>query len=167
MEINLFSQCVRNHRTMVFRIAYSYTKNTHDADDITQDVFLKLYKTENQFAADENIKAWLIRVTVNQAKSLIKTAWRVKRSDFSYSIENNTCIISSEMKGETPSDDRLDLQQYIEGLKPKYRTIIYLYYYEQYSVKEIADLLKIQTTTVTTQLSRARNQLKEILLTEW
>ena len=162
MDMNLFSTSVNNHRTMVFRIAYSYTKDTHDADDITQEVFLKLYKTEIQFAADENIKAWLIRVTINQAKSLLKTVWKVRRTDFS----ENTASLMNAKAADSLSDDCLDLYQYVEGLKPKYRTIIYLYYYEQYSVKEIAELLKIRTTTVTTQLSRARTQLKEILLAE-
>ena len=158
MEMNLFSESVRNHRAMVFRIAFGYTKNTYDAEDITQEVFLKLYKSNTEFAADENIKAWLIRVAVNQAKSLLKTVWNTRRGELT---ENLT-----DSKGSFLSDDCLELYRYVDGLKPKYRTIIYLYYYEQYSVKEIAELLKIRETTVTTQLSRARNQLKEKLLAE-
>jgi len=142
----------------VFRIAFSYTKNTSDAEDITQDVFLKLYKTAQVFAADENVKAWLIRVTINQAKSLLRSPWRNRKCDLD-EIENTAAE-------NTLESDCLELYEYVKGLKPKYRTIIYLYYYEQYSVKEIAGILKITETLVTTQLSRARSQLKEILLTE-
>jgi RNA polymerase sigma-70 factor (ECF subfamily) len=159
LDYDIFAESVKNHRTMVFRIAFSYAKDTHDAEDITQDVFLKLYKTDTEFAADENVKAWLIRVTVNQAKSLLKTVWKSRRVSFSGSEDLPT------VANRLP-DDCLELYQYVDRLKPKYRNIIYLYYYEQYSVKEVAVLLKIRETTVTTQLNRARNQLREILLAE-
>jgi RNA polymerase sigma-70 factor (ECF subfamily) len=143
---------------MVFRIAFSYVKNVHDAEDITQDVFLKLYKTTQEFIADENMKAWLIRVTINQAKNLLRaSSFRKARQ----------CDLDETMIAEETLDpDCFELYEYVKDLKPKYRTIIYLYYYERYSVKEIAAILKIRETTVTTQLSRARNQLKEILLAE-
>ena len=144
---------------MVFRIAYSYVKCVHDADDVTQDVFLKLYRvlseSETVFVADVNVKAWLIRVTINASKSLLKSNWRTRRADLPDSAAT-----------QSMTGDCLELHEYINELKPKYRTIIYLYYYERYSVKEIAGILKIRQTTVTTQLGRARNQLKEILLTE-
>jgi len=140
----------------VFRVAYGYVKNTHDAEDITQDVFLKLYNCTIRFAADENMKAWLIRVAINQAKSLLRTAWRTRRGDLTESMAAEESLL----------ENCFELYEYVKALKPKYRTIIYLYYYEEYSVKEIAGLLKIRETTVTTQLSRARSQLKEILLAE-
>ena len=153
-----FAERVKKYRAMVFRIAYGYTKDTHDADDITQEVFLKLYKTETIFYAEENVRAWLIRVVINQAKSHLKTVWNTRRSDLSESI-------AAESESNNPAhDDCLDLYRYVDGLKPKYRTIIYLYYYEGYSVKEIAVLLKIRETNVTTQLSRARSQLKDVIL---
>jgi len=160
LDFVLFSESVKNHRTMVFRIAYSYVKCVHDAEDVTQDVFLKLYKCTAEFAADENLKAWLIRVTINQAKSLLRSSWKSKRGELA-DLENSELA----SVGYLP-ENCLELYDYVESLKPKYRTIIYLYYYEQYSVKEIAGILKIQQSTVTTQLGRARNQLKEILLAE-
>jgi RNA polymerase sigma-70 factor (ECF subfamily) len=150
---------IEQYRTMIFRIAYGYVKNVHDADDITQDVFLKLFKSEKQFVSEENRKAWLIRVAVNQAKTMLTSVWRTR-------ITNLDNLNEAEVARGNLSDDGLELYEYVKDLKPKYRTIIYLYYYERYSVKEIAAILKIRETTVTTQLSRARNQLKEILLAE-
>jgi RNA polymerase sigma-70 factor (ECF subfamily) len=142
---------------MVFRIAYSYAKCTYDAEDITQDVFLKLYKCNIDFAADENIKAWLIRVAINQAKSLLRSSWKIRRCD----LDDNSEIMAAALP-----DNGYELYEYVNNLKPKYRTIIYLYYYEKYSVNEIADILKVRQSTVTTQLGRARKQLKEMLLAE-
>jgi len=155
-----FTQSINDYRTMVFRIAYGYVKNVHDADDIAQDVFLKLYRSDIRFAAEDNKKAWLIRVTMNQAKTLLSSVWKTRRTDLEPGVfEEN--LAKSEL-----SDDSLELYEYVKDLKPKYRTIIYLYYYEEYSVKEIAAILKIRETTVTTQLSRARGHLKSILIAE-
>jgi RNA polymerase sigma-70 factor (ECF subfamily) len=154
---SIFADAVNNHRTMVFRIAYGYVKDTHDADDVCQDVFLKLYNTSQTFAEDENMKAWLIRVTVNQAKSLLRSSWRTRRQELAEVAERASATLSQ---------DEFELYEYVRDLKPKYRTVIYLYYYEGYSVREIAGILRISETSVTTQLGRARSQLKEILIEE-
>lgn len=149
-----FTESVKNYRAMIFRIAYGYTRDVHDADDITQEVFLSLYKTSTKFAAEENKKAWLIRVAVNKSKSLLSSVWKTRRTD-----------LDEKAVSELPVES-LGLYEYVMDLKPKYRTIIYLFYYEEYSVKEIAGLLKIRETTVTTQLNRARNQLKTMITEE-
>jgi RNA polymerase sigma-70 factor (ECF subfamily) len=160
LEFSDFSDIVKAERTMVFRIAFGYVKCTHDAEDITQDVFMKLYKImqEPQFAAYENMKAWLIRVTINQSKSLLRTAWKTRRSD----VFNDEAALAAQ--SFTKGSESYELYEYVDSLKPKYRTVIYLYYYEGYSVKEIAEILQIRQTTVTTQLDRARKQLKEKIL---
>jgi RNA polymerase sigma-70 factor (ECF subfamily) len=150
-----FEKAVRDYRSMVFRIAYGYCKDVHDADDVTQDVFMKLYKTPERFAADENMKAWLIRVTMNQSKSLLRSVWRSRRSD-----------LAEEQAAQSLPEESFELYEYVKTLKPKYRTVVYLFYYEDYSVKEIAEILQIRETTVTTQLGRARSQLKELLVAE-
>lgn len=137
----------------VYRLAYSYTKNSADAEDIAQEAFLRLYRFKGEFIADENCKAWLLRVTVNLSKNLLKSGWFTKRGELSEDI---------------PSADREDLGliESVMSLPPKYRAVIHLYYYEGYSVKEIADILGITATAVTTRLKRGREQLKEMLLKE-
>jgi RNA polymerase sigma-70 factor (ECF subfamily) len=141
---------------MVYRIAYSYVKCAHDAEDITQEVFLKLYKCNTRFDADENVKAWLIRVCINQSKSLLRSAWKTRKTDY----------IEYAAAAQSLPGDCFELCDYVNSLKPKYRTVIYLYYYERYSVKEIAEIMRVRQSTVTTQLGRARKQLKDLLLEE-
>jgi len=156
VELEELSESVRKYRNTVFRVAMGYVKNTHDADDIAQNVFFKLYTKGKSFVSDEAQKAWLIRVTINQSKDLLKSVWRNKR--------DNSEI--SEQGLAAPEYGYTELRDYVKGLKPKYRTVIYLYYYEGYSVNEIAVILKMPKSTVTTQLKRAREQLKEIIIKE-
>jgi len=148
-----FAESVRQYRGTVFRVALNFVKNVHDADDIAQEVFLKLYNLEKDFPTCEQEKAWLIRVAVNQSKNFLKTAWRRNRADLDESIPASRGADS-------------DLLGYVNRLKPKYRAVIYLHYYEGYSAKEIAALMKINLSAVTTQLKRAREQLKETITKE-
>jgi len=149
LEFNI-SDSVQKYRDMVFRIALGYVRNIHDADDITQNVFAKLFIKGKTFDSAEAEKAWLIRVAINEAKNLLKSAWRSKSAELDESLA-------------APSYSDLQLYDYVKKLKPKYRTVIYLHYYEDYKAKEIAGLLKISQNTVLTQLKRAREQLKEII----
>jgi RNA polymerase sigma-70 factor (ECF subfamily) len=144
---------VAKYRRTVYRVAIGYVKNSHDADDVTQNVFLKLYQRGGTFESDEAEKAWLIRVAINESKNLLKSAWR-----------NNTCELDESIVAQ--ENDDLGLYDYLKRLKPKYRTVILLYYYEGYSVKEVAELLKIPQRTILTQMKRAREQLKIMILEE-
>lgn len=144
---------IEKYHGTVFRVAYSYVKNREDAEDIVQEAFLRLYNSESRFNADENVKAWLIRVSVNLAKDILKSSWLKGRTELDRDIPY-------ENKEESITLDC------IHRLKPEYCSVILLYYYEGYSVKEIAEILRISPTLVTTRLSRARKQLKETLLKE-
>ncbi|MDR0222757.1 MAG: sigma-70 family RNA polymerase sigma factor [Oscillospiraceae bacterium] len=148
-----FAESVRKYRDTVFRVALGYVKNVYDADDIAQNVFFKMYKKQKSFVTEEAEKAWLIRVAINESKDLLKSAWKKNASDLDESVA-------------APSNGDTGLIDYVKGLKPKYRTVIYLFYYERYSSKEIARILKMPQSTVTTQLNRAREQLREIITKE-
>lgn len=137
----------------VYRLAYSYVKNSADAEDITQEAFLKLYKFRGEFQADENCKAWLIRVTINLSKNLLRSGWFTKRTE-----------LSEDIPCEDPEDK--SLIEYVMKLPEKYRVTIHLYYYEGYSVKEIAVITGASASSVTTRLMRGRERLKEMLLKE-
>lgn len=147
------TQSIVLYKDTVFQVALGYVKNIHDAEDIVQNVFLKLGLCGKSFASGEAEKAWLIRVTVNESKDLIKSAWRKNRGDF----DDNESLSRSY----TADDNESELYEFVKSLKPKYRTVIYLHYYEGYSTKEISAILKMSQTAVTTQLNRARKQLKE------
>ena len=142
------------YKNDVYRLVYSYTKNVFDSNDITQNVFIKLYKHSEIF--EENvliIKKWLIKVTSNESKSLLLSSWKRKIFSFTEKEEN---ILSEDFSND-------DILEAIFQLPKKYRIIIFLYYYENYKIKEISEILNISITNIQTILSRARKELKEIL----
>lgn len=145
-----FTEKVNQYKNMIFRLAMTYLNNIQDAEDITQDVFIKLYKNNKSFRTDEDEKAWLIRVTINASKDLLKSAWFKKTMPIDENI-----IFEDESQG--------DLFYAVHQLEPKYRSVVHLYYYEDYSVKEIAKILGLRETAVQTRLYRARKKLESIL----
>ena len=151
---NTLTESILAYRDTVFQVALGYVKNIHDADDIAQNVFMKLgLNSKKVFESQEAEKAWLIRVTMNESKNFLKSAWRRNRNDLDESL-----IVPAPC---FRSDENSDIYDYVKKLKPKYRTVIYLHYFEGYSTKEISSILKMSQTAVTTQLGRARNLLKE------
>ncbi len=149
-----FMEHVKQYRQTVFRAAYCCLKSYAEAEDITQEVFLSLYTYNGSFNDDGHIKAWLLRVTMNKCRNLLKSAFR----RFSVPLE--------EAADRTAFTEENELLNVVMTLKPKLRTPLYMYYYEEYSVKEIAELLGEKETTITTRLSRGRQKLKELLTKE-
>ena len=145
------------YKNDIFRLAYSYTKNISDSDDITQNAFIKLYNhNEILDNVDQDIKKWLVRITINECKTILLSSWKKRIIAFTEKEENTISII-------LPNNDLLEA---ILELPKKYRTIIFLYYYENYKIKEISEILNISVTNVQTILSRARKKLKEFLKEE-
>ena len=134
----------------VYRLALSQTKDRYRADDVLQDVFLRYIKTDKDFESEEHVKAWLIRVTVNCCKSTFTNSWFKK-----------TVPLSEDLVFETP--EQYDVYAAVEKLPKKYRAVIHLFYFEDLSVKAIADILKTKETTVKSQLHRGREMLKIML----
>lgn len=150
-----FSRLIGLYRETVFRVAYCYTKSYADSEDISQVVFLKLYTSEQHFETDENVKAWLITVAANLCKNLLKSRWY--RLSEPFTEQTDIPVFMKE------TDNVLPL---LMTLKPKFRTVLYMYYYEEYSVREICGLLGESKTAITTRLMRGRRQLKELLIKE-
>lgn len=143
--------CVmETYGTMVYRLAYSQLRNSADADDIYQEVFLRYYQKRPKFESEEHRRAWLLRVTINRAKSYTTSAW------FRHTVPLETCIAFPE-----PEEQHLD--EALRELPSKDRTVLHLFYYEELSVREIAELLGRKENTVRTQLTRARQRLGKIL----
>lgn len=136
----------------VYRVAFSMLKNPHDADDMTQDTFMKLYTSNVSYMSDEHVKNWLIKVTVNGCKNFFRARWR-----------HHDDIDSYAQSLGFESKEQSDLFYAIHSLDKKYAVIIHLHYFEGYSCKEIGDLLGIPENSVSTRLRRARGKLKEIL----
>lgn len=147
---------IRQFHKSVYRLALSYVKNETEAEDICQTAFCRLLDYNGEFAAAENCKAWLFRVTINLSKNLLKSTRFSRTAELDENIPARHGF----------SDEETALWETVSKLPPKYRAAIHLYYYEGYSVKEIADMTGDSVSTVTTRLARARDKLKKKLLRE-
>ena len=150
-----FTAFAEKYMDTIYRVAYSWTKNSDDANDVTQDVLLQLYKTTKEFTSDSHLKNWLIKVTVNQCKMLFRSPWS-KMED----IGEYADTLGFEEKSH------LDLFRAVMNLDKKYRVLLLLFYYEGYSTAEIASILGIPEKTVSTRLFRAKARLKDNLKEE-
>ena len=148
-----YERIVALYADVVFRVALSYAKTKEDAEDVLQNVFLKLLTKRVKFEDDEHIRKWLIRVAVNECNSLWSSFWR-----------KNVEYIDRMEEGLTfQNADYSDLYDAIKVLTAKLRIVLHLFYYEGYRTKEIADLLHIREATVRSRLTRARKLLKSQL----
>ncbi len=138
---------------MVLRLVYTYMRNEHDAEDVFQDVFIKLYEHMDRMQSEEHMKAWLIRVTINICKNKLKSF--VYRKMDAYEDGAHSPYIDNNASFEVISA--------VTSLPTKYREVVHLFYYEGYQTKEIAHLLKKRESTVRSLLARAREMLKNKL----
>lgn len=136
------------YRDDVYRLAVSYTHNTQEAEDVCQTVFLKLLEAKDITPGKE--RSWLMQVTVNACRDILRSAWW-KRT---VPLEDAVSVSQSGV-------DEMGLL--LQKLPPKYRVVLYLHYYEQYTTSEIAKLLQIPMGTVSTRLRRGKEQLKTML----
>lgn len=151
MNKELFLQTYEKNSKTIYTVAYNYLKNSDDAAEITQETFMKFYTYEESFKDDEHIKAWLIRVDINLCKNHLRN--RKKFSD-------------EPIPDDIPSkeeEQNNDLLEIVMKLPEKYRIPVHLFYYEDYSLKQIADVLDLTEGTVKTRLKRGREKLQKIL----
>jgi len=134
----------------IYRLVRIYIRNSYDTDDIVQNVYLKLHKNIYNLNDDEYAKRWLIRVAINECKNQFLSNW-VRRV-----IPLDETLVD-EVSFE--ADDKV--WQAVMSLPQKYRIVIYLFYYEEYSTSEIAETLKLKEANVRKQLQRARERLKK------
>ncbi len=150
---------IQKYSNAVYRMAYALVKNRYDADDIHQEVFAIWLVKKPDFANEEHERAWFMRVTINLCKNLWKSAWMRKTVGFSEDMEMHAVPEAAS------EDDRII--EVVKTLPFPYRIVIHLFYYEEFSIKEMADILKMRPSAVRTRLSRARAKLRELLEQEW
>lgn len=151
-----FDVAMKKYADMVYRIAINQMRNESDADDVFQEVFIKWLQHHNEFQNDEHEKAWLIRVTINQCKSLLKSSWYSKTYEMKEELEN-TLVYMDTVQEEG------SLEEALNKLPEKYRIVIHLFYYEELSILQISQALNEKESTIRTQLTRARRKLKQLL----
>ncbi len=143
----------QTYKDTVYKLAYSYCRDKSQTDDVFQEVFYKFMRHSPRFRTSEHEKAWFIRTTINVCKDMLKSKW------------NNAVVQLEEWDSDHAfqegSEDIFDeLREIILSLPEKYRIPIHLYYYEEYSVREIAHLLHRSESAVQTQLQRGRDKIK-------
>ena len=148
---------VERYQQNLYAAAFNVCKNQMDAEDIVQEAFLQYYTSKKEFDDEQHIRAWLIRIVINKAKNCNLTFWR-----------RNKCSLEDYMETlvfETPQSRELFGE--VMKLPEKYRIVIHLFYYEDYSVREIADILKLSESNVKVRLTRGRTMLRNVLKEEW
>ena len=146
---------VNLYADMILRISYQYLKQTCDAEDICQTVFLKYISANMAFDSIDHEKAWIIRTTINTCKDHLKSAWFRRTA----ALDDAAQIAAPEV----PDTWLLDA---MKGLPEKYRISLYLYYYEEYSAREIADVMGVSESAVGQYLTRGRRKLRTIITDE-
>ena len=136
----------------LLRLSYTYLKNTQDAQDVCQTVFVKLLTEPREFESPRHERAYILRMAANACKDLLKSPWRKR-----------TCDLEACMKVPAPEAEDGSVLAAVNQLPAHYRTVIYLFYYEGYDAREIGQILAIPTATVHTRLARGRSKLKELL----
>ena len=150
-----FNAYAAKYMDTVFRLAFSWLKSPADADDVTQNVLLSLYRTDYQFESDDHVRSWLMKVTVNECRKVWRRPFRRHENIDDY---------AETLAFEDPS--YRDLFEAIMQLDRDKRTVIVLYYIEGYSIKEIAEILDVPAATIGTRLARARAKLAQYLKEE-
>ena len=151
-------EIIDKYADMVYRLALLRVKNRADADDVFQEVFVRLVSNIQKLQNPEHVKAWLIRVTINCSN---KHFARFNREDV-FSMEEVEDAGAKE-EGYEKAEGQGPVLSAVEKLPPKYRSVVHLFYFEEMSVKEIADATGQRETTVKSQLFRAREMLEEML----
>ncbi len=140
-------ETIEKYSNMVYRLAMARTGNSEEAQDVYQEVFLRLAKKMPEFQSEEHKKAWLIRVTINCSKTILNSSFIKHRTE-----------LDENLSFETP--ERHDIYYAVLKLPIKYKTVVHLYYYENYSIKEISNILRTNENTIKSRLARARKQLE-------
>lgn len=153
MTENELERYVRMYYKSVCTAAFCCLKNHSDADDVAQEVFLKLYTSGNSFESDEHAKAWLLRCAINKSSDLLRSHWY----RFSLPLES----AADKEYAESPVSG--ELFALLNRLKPKIRIAMYMHYYEGYPVNELSEILGISESSVRSRLMRGRRQLKAML----
>ena len=166
---------IDQYGNMLFKLSYIRLQNVEDAEDVVQEGFYQYLKNQESFQSPEHEKAWLLKVTMNACRKIWRSAWRRHRSDWQPDGEALDGVwdgefcphldVSQPGPEETlvRKEEKLRLLNAVLALPAKYRDVIHLFYYEELSVKEIAKITGRAESTVTSQLTRGRDQLRKAL----
>lgn len=158
---DLIDEIMNKYGQEVLQLVYSYVNNKEVAEDLTQDIFVKCYKSLHTYKGKSDVKTWLWRIAINQCKDYIKSWYNKKvivtEDDFMYMESQKESVEQTVMQN---AEDR-ELASAVMNLPIKYREVIYLFYYEELSIKEIATVIDVKENTIKTRLKKAKELLKK------
>ena len=148
---------IETYRHNLYAAAFNICKNAQDAEDVVQETFLQYWSRKKEFETEQHVRAWLFRVAINRAKNVNNSFFRQR----SIPLEDyvNHLVF--------PSEESSELFEAVMKLPVKYRVVIHLFYYEDYSIQEIAGILKLSQSNVKVRLSRGRAALRDTLKEAW
>ena len=150
-------QLIQLYQNNLFTAAFNICQNQMDAEDAVQETFVQYYTSRKEFENEQHIRAWLIRVAINKAKNINLSFWRQKGVPLEEYMETLTF--------ETPEAQILFTE--VMKLPEKYRIVIHLFYYEDYTIREIAKIMNVTESNVKVRLTRGRRLLRNVLKEEW
>ena len=145
---------VQRYSGMILRLCFTYSLGRADAQDICQNIFLKLLQSDRRFDSEGETRAFIIRMTVNECKDVLKSGWRRRSVPLDELIEREVPFLPEENTGVLAAVQRLPV---------KYREAVYLYYYEGYNAEEIAAMVGAKPAAIRQRLARAREKLRKEL----
>jgi RNA polymerase sigma-70 factor, ECF subfamily len=166
MDSVTIEEMVDRYGEDVWKLVFSYVRQEQAADDLTQEIFIKLYKKMDTFAGHSTLRTWIWRVAINHCKDYLNSWY--KRKVFPEENGHFQMMSSgSSVEGTViQKDEDRQLEEVVLELPLKYREIIYLFYYEECSIKEVSFLLGVKENTVKTRLRKAKQLMKERLVIE-
>ena len=150
-------QVIATYKDRIFAIGLTMLKNPDDAEDVVQETFLRYHTYKKDFESKEHIESWLYKVAINKAKDIQRKFWKRKQ----VSMEDYMATIPFDRSQHE------ELFQALMDMPTNYSKVIHIYYYKEYSIKEIAQQLKLNEGNVKVRLSRARQLLKKQLKENW
>ncbi len=157
----LIDEIMNKYGQEVLQLVYSYLNNKEVAEDLTQDIFVKCYKSLHTYKGKSNVKTWLWRIAINHCKDYIKSWYNKKvivtEDEFAYMESQKESVEQTVIQN---AEDR-ELASAVMSLPIKYREVIYLFYYEELSIKEIAIVIEVKENTIKTRLKKAKELLKK------
>ncbi|NLX82265.1 MAG: sigma-70 family RNA polymerase sigma factor [Clostridiales bacterium] len=154
------TQLMEDHGTQILRLCFTYLKDTGLAEDAAQDTFLKAYRAFGRGVKPDSERAWLARIAINTCKDVLRSAW------FRHRARNLPLEEAMLTSSHSLDPDELDLVEDVMRLKPAFRVVILLHFYQGYSAEEIAGILNISVSTVYYRLKRAQDKLRAQLTKE-
>lgn len=161
IEDPTFRQTFEQHAQALLVMSYSYVKDWGTAEDIVQDVFLKYWQQKEHFRGDSSLKTYLTRMCINASKDYLKS-WRYK----THKLTNQFFMVAKQKQPLHVQEERSEIGEAILTLPLQFRELVLLYYYENYTYRDISQLLDIPESTVRSRLNKAKEHLKQTLPNE-